>query len=816
MAGRGGRVRYYIEADSRSAERANARVGKSLDKLDKTGARVGRGFAQHAKKIAAFGAGFASFSAIKGAVSDTVALGKATAGLQRITGLDAKTASAWVEIAKVRGVQSKQLNIGFITLARSIRAANAGSEKQTDLFRRLGVEQRVLESGKTAVVMNELADAFERLPNGAQKAAIAQQLFGRQAQTILPLLNKGSEGLREQIGLAERYGATLDKAGVKKALEAAQAQRELNLALDGVKLQLGQALLPALTKGAQGFAHFASQVRRIMARDDLTGEQKFDRIGDIIAGKIEKATPKIANAAGRIAPRVALAFVRGFINADGWGHLVAGAWILSKARAWPTIFNRQGGRSGSAFGRGFASKALIAVAAGIAGWDIGTLIGNKIRGETIDLGPLGKIKLGSDLAPGQTKSGGSSPLPKTPIQKNPDRKRDPIGGGGHRRRNVVHGSSVGGGGLRPVTRRSGGARASAGGRLSYGQIVTLAQRTGFPNPQLAAAVAMAESGGNIGAHGDRTLGGSYGLWQIHHPSHPGYDIDRLASDATYNARAAYNISGGGRNWSPWTTYRTGAYKQFLKGGGGAPLPAGIGGGAAGGGAAAAPRGPSREERLDSQLAIAELSPSLSDDLRVLRRQESFFKRTLTRTRKSGNVVRAGEAARGLKTTRDAIKDIQQRRKERDPFNITGDTRIDRARAMIEEYRAKGQDQYAEETENYLAGLLEGRAAARSKQGKAAEASQLRAEAFELRKGPEAAAPDTSAADAAADLERQRLETLQELARLQGERLALSNRLASTEFGVLKQAIADVVSGQIGGRVGLAHQTPAFAGGGVRY
>jgi hypothetical protein len=99
-----------------------------------------------------------------------------------------------------------------------------------------------------------------------------------------------------------------------------------------------------------------------------------------------------------------------------------------------------------------------------------------------------------------------------------------------------------------------------------GQIRSLAKRVGFPNPNLAAAVAMAESGGDPAAWGDRDLGGSYGLWQIHHPSHPQYPISKLKT-REYNARAAFAISGGGRNWSPWTTFRNGDYKAFLSGGG---------------------------------------------------------------------------------------------------------------------------------------------------------------------------------------------------------------------------------------------------------
>jgi hypothetical protein len=111
--------------------------------------------------------------------------------------------------------------------------------------------------------------------------------------------------------------------------------------------------------------------------------------------------------------------------------------------------------------------------------------------------------------------------------------------------------------------------------LTLAQLQALAASVGFPDPALAAAVAMAESGGNTCAQGDPNTGvhacsgpngtsTSFGLWQIHTPTSPQFDAARLVQDPQYNARAAYAISSGGQRWSPWTTYNTGAYRQFYQ------------------------------------------------------------------------------------------------------------------------------------------------------------------------------------------------------------------------------------------------------------
>jgi len=101
-------------------------------------------------------------------------------------------------------------------------------------------------------------------------------------------------------------------------------------------------------------------------------------------------------------------------------------------------------------------------------------------------------------------------------------------------------------------------------RLSIHELRELAANVGFVGDaiNIAAAVAMAESRGDTGAVGDEAYGYSLGLWQVNLPAHPQYEPQRLF-EADYNARAALAISQGGKNWQPWTTYRTGAHKAWL-------------------------------------------------------------------------------------------------------------------------------------------------------------------------------------------------------------------------------------------------------------
>lgn len=99
------------------------------------------------------------------------------------------------------------------------------------------------------------------------------------------------------------------------------------------------------------------------------------------------------------------------------------------------------------------------------------------------------------------------------------------------------------------------------------RLIEAARRAGFTGQALATAVAvaMAESGGRENARGvnsDSRRTVDRGPWQINsywHREVP--DAEAYNYDAA--ARHAFRISGGGRNWSPWTTYKTGAYRRYI-------------------------------------------------------------------------------------------------------------------------------------------------------------------------------------------------------------------------------------------------------------
>jgi hypothetical protein len=119
--------------------------------------------------------------------------------------------------------------------------------------------------------------------------------------------------------------------------------------------------------------------------------------------------------------------------------------------------------------------------------------------------------------------------------------------------------------------------------MNFAQLRALAISAGFPDnsdADTAAAIALAESGGDPCANGDPHnssdcandyTSSSFGLWQIHVPAHPQYNSTDLKNNPAYNAAAAFAIyKGRGGDFTDWSTFTTAdpnvSYLRFMPAG----------------------------------------------------------------------------------------------------------------------------------------------------------------------------------------------------------------------------------------------------------
>src|SRR5215471_12605982 len=131
-------------------------------------------------------------------------------------------------------------------LSKEMTGATTGSKKSVAAIQQLGVSMADVRSGDTQKVIMEVSDGLAKMTNPATRAALAQQLFGRTGSKLAPILFKGSGAIQQQLDLVNKYGDTLDTKTAKGVAKTIADQREMGIAMQGVKVKLGTALLPVL------------------------------------------------------------------------------------------------------------------------------------------------------------------------------------------------------------------------------------------------------------------------------------------------------------------------------------------------------------------------------------------------------------------------------------------------------------------------------------------------------------------------------------------------------------------------------------------
>lgn len=176
--------------------------------------------------------------------------------LSQSLGMTVEDLSRMAYAAELSGVQIDGLEKAIKKLSVSLfDASQSGTGPAANAFRMLGVSAVDAEGNVRPVidVMGDLADRFSKMPNGAEKTALAMRVFGRAGADMIPMLNEGRDGLQEMYVEAERLGIVLDTETAKSAEALGDQLTKLNRAKDGVITKITSGMLPALSSLSRSF-----------------------------------------------------------------------------------------------------------------------------------------------------------------------------------------------------------------------------------------------------------------------------------------------------------------------------------------------------------------------------------------------------------------------------------------------------------------------------------------------------------------------------------------------------------------------------------
>lgn len=236
---------YRLTVDANQAVRELQKLNTSVGGIDKKFSALGVGFKSFATAAAAAFGGGQLVAGMRNAVDAMDDMGKAA---QKI-GVSLDVLQDLKHMADLSGVSFETLQTSVGRLAQAMSGFEGVGKKASDALGALGVNIK----GGTSEALAKIADQFQKMPDGAQKTALAMEIFGKAGKDMVPFLNQGGDAIKKMAEEADRLGLKFSEVASEQAERFNDAMSKIAAIGQGIVRQFMTGLLPALTALAEQF-----------------------------------------------------------------------------------------------------------------------------------------------------------------------------------------------------------------------------------------------------------------------------------------------------------------------------------------------------------------------------------------------------------------------------------------------------------------------------------------------------------------------------------------------------------------------------------
>lgn len=239
-----GALRAILSLESAAFTSGLKQAQKGLTNFSASARKLG-GQMQKVGAVASI-AGAAIVAGLKGAIDSADALDE----LSQKIGVPVEQLSALQYAFEKSGVSSETMAAGVGKLSKAMAAAADGNKASAKMFADLGIKVTDATGAlrPAADVMADVAGVFAAMPDGAEKTALAMELFGKSGAEMIPALNEGKAGLAGLMDEARKLGIVIDSETAASAGKFNDNLFTLGAAASGLAVQIAADLLPTLQK----------------------------------------------------------------------------------------------------------------------------------------------------------------------------------------------------------------------------------------------------------------------------------------------------------------------------------------------------------------------------------------------------------------------------------------------------------------------------------------------------------------------------------------------------------------------------------------
>jgi hypothetical protein len=175
-------------------------------------------------------------------------------------------------VAQLSGSSADELSVSLRFLNKNaVESAQNLEGPAAAGFKKLGVSVKDANGNfkSSTQLLEEMADGFQRMPEGPERSALAMELLGKSGVQMVPLLSQGRQALTALKEEAYAMGAVLDEDALNAGAAFNDEMDRLKAVGDGVKNMLGAALLPMMTE-------WVSTIRMLIAANKEVIAQRLE------------------------------------------------------------------------------------------------------------------------------------------------------------------------------------------------------------------------------------------------------------------------------------------------------------------------------------------------------------------------------------------------------------------------------------------------------------------------------------------------------------------------------------------------------------
>jgi hypothetical protein len=233
--------------------RLSAETAQFTQALDKATYQTQKNFQtmqSSAKTLAGALGVYLSADAFAGFIKGQINAMDALNDMSERTGVAVEELSKLSYAAKLSDVTIEQLQGGLTKLNKGIAETANGTGEAQKAFSAMGISVKNADGSlkNSSQVLNDVADRFVTYQDGANKSALAIQLFGKSGAELIPLLNQGSDGLKKMGDELQRFGGVVTADAAKNAGLFNDNMDKLGIVVSAVGKSLANSILPYLIR----------------------------------------------------------------------------------------------------------------------------------------------------------------------------------------------------------------------------------------------------------------------------------------------------------------------------------------------------------------------------------------------------------------------------------------------------------------------------------------------------------------------------------------------------------------------------------------